>query len=253
KLVVTVPLGYEEPVRRALAAAGAGRVGRYTGCSFSSRGEGVFVPGEGATPFLGTVGRAERVAETRLEAVVSRSLAGRAVAAVRQAHPYEEPALDLYALDGLTGNGGLGRCGTLPEPRRLGEWAGEVAQQLGATAARLVGSPQTLVERVAVCGGSGASLWPEALAAGAQVLVTGDVKYHGALEARGAGLALLDVGHGPSERLAVDVLAEHLASWAQGTGESLQVHRLWEPDPFLAVEMRGAPGERPVEDHSDGA
>jgi len=247
KLVVTVPVGYEEPVRRALAGAGAGRIGRYEGCTFGSRGEGVFVPREGARPFLGAVGQEERVAETRLEAVVRRSLAGRAAAEVRSAHPYEEPALDLYALEGLSAEGGLGRWGTLSAPRRLGEWAGEVAAQLGATGARLVGDPQRLVERVAVCGGSGSSLWPQAWSAGAQVLVTGDVKYHTALEARQAGLALLDVGHGPSERLAVDVLAGRLTAWAAREGEALQVYPLWEPDPFVTVEMRGAPGGRPAE------
>ncbi len=246
KLVVTVPVGYEEPVRRALAAAGAGRIGRYEGCSFGCRGEGVFVPRDGANPFLGTVGAEERVAETRLEAVARRSAAWRVAAAVRRAHPYEEPALDVYALEGRSAEGGLGRLGALPLPRRLGQWAGEVAGRLGATGARLVGEPQALVERVAVCGGSGASLWPEALAAGAQVLVTGDVKYHAALEARQAGLALLDVGHGPSERVAVDVIAARLTSWAECAGEELRVFPLWEPDLFAAVDMGGASGGRPI-------
>ncbi|MEW6486721.1 MAG: Nif3-like dinuclear metal center hexameric protein [Thermodesulfobacteriota bacterium] len=241
KLVVTIPLGYEDPVRRALAAAGAGKIGKYEGCGFGCRGMGVFVPREGARPFLGEPGKEERADETRWEVVVRRSALPGALAAVRREHPYEEPAVDVYALEGTVSEGGLGRWGVLPAPRTLGEWARDVAQVLGAGSARLVGDPRAVVERVGVCGGSGTSLWPQAVAAGVQVLVTGDVKYHAALEARQAGLALLDVGHAPSERVAIDVVVAHLASWAGRSGVGLEVSAFREADPFLPVEISGGP------------
>jgi dinuclear metal center YbgI/SA1388 family protein len=235
KIAVTVPAGYEEPVRQALASAGAGRIGRYAGCSFGCRGQGSFSPLPGATPFLGAVGRAERVDETRLEVNVARSRLPRALAELGRAHPYEEPAVDVYPLEVPCPLGALGRVGTLPAGRALGTWAREVAASLGAPSARLVGDPGRRVTRVAVCGGSGSEFWKEALAAGADVLVTGDVKYHTALEAREWGLALLDLGHGPTEQVAVDVLAERLGEWARGAAEDLEVHVHREPDPFVAV------------------
>lgn len=241
KLVVTIPLGYEDPVRRALASAGAGKIGKYEGCGFGCRGMGVFVPREGARPFLGEAGKEERADETRWEVVVRRSTLPGALAAVRREHPYEEPAVDVYALENTVSEGGLGRWGVLPAPRTLGGWARDVAQLLGARSARLVGDPRAVVERVGVCGGSGTSLWPQAVAAGLQVLVTGDVKYHAALEARQAGLALLDVGHAPSEQVAIDVVVAHLASWASRNGVSLEVSGFREADPFLPVEISGGP------------
>jgi len=249
KIAVTVPLGYEEPVRRALARAGAGRIGNYAGCAFGSRGLGVFSPLPGANPFLGVVGGTERAEETRLEVNVPRSLLGRALGALRVAHPYEEPAVDVYPLEGPSGQGTLGRVGALPGAPPLGSWAREAAARLGARGARTVGDPKRRAGRVAVCGGSGSELWGEALAAGADVLVTGDVKYHTALEARDAGLALLDLGHGPTEQVAVDLLAHKIGAWARDRGEELDVCTYREPEPFEAVVLEAGVEGRPSDDN----
>ncbi len=235
KVVVTVPVGYEGRVRTALAEAGAGRTGRYHGCSFEVRGRGRFSALPGASPFLGEVGQEARVEESRLEVVAPRSRLGGILAALGRAHPYECPAVDVFPLEQPSGDGALGRVGRLPEPRPLGPWAREVAAALGAQAPRLVGEPTRRVDRVAVCGGSGAGLWPEALKAGAQVLVTGDLRYHVALEAGEAGLAVLDVGHGPSEAAAVEVLAATLRRWAEAAGEKLDVEVLREGEPWTVV------------------
>ncbi len=235
KLVVTVPLGYEEPVRRALADAEAGQIGRYAGCSFGSRGQGTFSPLPGASPFLGRVGTVERAEETRLEVNVARSRVTAALANLRSAHPYEEPAVDVYPLELPCRQGALGRVGAVSPGQPLGIWAKAAAARVHAPSARLVGDRTRHVERVAVCGGSGSELWREARAAGAQVLVTGDVKYHTALEARESGLALLDLGHGPTEQVGVDVLARRLEDWARSAGEDLEVHVHRESDPFAAI------------------
>ncbi len=101
--------------------------------------------------------------------------------------------------------------------------------------ARFVGDPERVIERVALCGGSGASLWPEALAKRADVLVTGDVRYHGALDARNAGLALVDLGHGPTEQAAVDVMEHRLRNWSADIGADLEILAYRETDPFSWV------------------
>lgn len=235
KLVVTVPVGYEPAVLRALTRVGAGRIGRYAGCSFGCRGRGAFEPLGGANPFLGRAGSREEVAETRLEAVVVRSRIAQVRAAVLEAHPYEEVALDLYPLEGAGSTGGLGRIGTLAEPRELGVLAEEIGRRLEAPGVHFVGDPRARVERVAVCGGSGASLWREAQRAGAQVLVTGDVKYHSAREAEAAGFALVDAGHAATEAVSVDCLATTLTAWASGADLPLRVEAFREPDPLRWV------------------
>ncbi len=228
KVVVTVPVGYEDSVRRALAAAGAGTIGAYAECSFGCRGEGTFRPGPGTDPWVGAEGRLERVAEVRLETVVPEARKGAVLAALFAAHPYEEPAVDVYALEHPAGPAALGRVGTLAEPRELGPWADEVAGRLAARGVRLAGDPARRIERVAVCGGAGASLWREALARGADVLVTGDVRHHDALDAAAAGLALVDVGHATGERGAVEVLEKIVA----GVTGVTAVWTHWEGEPF---------------------
>jgi len=99
KIVVTVPVSHAEAVREAMGRAGAGRLGNYSFCSFSSRGEGRFKPERGAHPAIGTVGRLETVEEERIEAICDRAVLNEVVAAIRKAHPYEEPALDVYPLE----------------------------------------------------------------------------------------------------------------------------------------------------------
>lgn len=232
KLTVTVPAGYEPAVLRALSSSGAGRIGRYGGCSFGCRGRGVFEPLEGAKPFVGRIGGRKVVEETRIETVVARSRIAEVRAAVLAAHPYEEAALDLYPLEGAASAGGLGRMGTLAQPSTLAAFAIEVGRLLDAPGVRFVGDPATRIERVAVCGGSAASLWQDAQRAGADALVTGDVKHHAARDAEAAGFSLVDAGHAATEAVALDCLSTALARWAPGPGQGLRVAAFREPDPF---------------------
>lgn len=232
KLVVTVPAGYEAGILRALAGAGAGRIGRYRGCSFRSRGVGAFEPLEGAKPFRGRAGQGEEVEEVRVETVVDRSRVRAVRAALAQAHPYETAALDLYPLEGESAAGSLGRVGALEERRTLSDFATWVGRVLDAPGVRFVGDPMAPIDRIAVCGGSGASLWREARAAGAQLLVTGDVRYHQAVDARQAGFCLLDAGHAATEGVALECLATALRDWSVETGSELRVEMFREPDPF---------------------
>jgi len=98
KIVVYVPESHADAVRNAMGAAGAGRIGRYSYCSFSSKGIGRFLPGEGAQPAIGTVGSLTQVPEERIEVVCARSLLEQVIAAIKSVHPYEEVALDIYPL-----------------------------------------------------------------------------------------------------------------------------------------------------------
>jgi hypothetical protein len=98
KLVVFVPREALDPVREALFAAGAGRIGEYTKCSWYAEGTGTFLGGDGTSPSVGSAGREQRVAELRLETVFPSERQDEVLAALREAHPYEEPAFDVYEL-----------------------------------------------------------------------------------------------------------------------------------------------------------
>lgn len=221
KLVTFVPASHAEAVRAALAAAGAGRLGDYDSCSFQSSGTGAFRPLAAARPFVGSAGRLERVDETRLEVLVPEGLRDPVLAALRASHPYEEIAFDLFELANGGPERGFGRVGRLTAgPLPLAAFAGQVGQLLGCSAVvRWAGVPDRPIERVAVCGGAGADLVEAALAAGADVLVTGDLKYHQARAAVASGLALVDAGHFATE----NVLVPALAGWLRQRLEGLEV------------------------------
>ncbi|HZG91384.1 MAG TPA: Nif3-like dinuclear metal center hexameric protein [Pseudonocardia sp.] len=209
KIIAFVPVGPAiTTVHDALADAGAGRIGDYSHCSFATAGTGQFKPLAGAHPTIGEVGRLERVAETRLEMVLPRRLRGAVVAALRAAHPYEEPAFDLLELADIPSSRGLGRIGELPAAEPLSAFTERVAAALPATAwgVRAAGDPDRPVRRVAVCGGAGDSALDAATGAGVDAYVTADLRHHPAAEHLLAGSlparptpALVDVAHWASE------------------------------------------------------
>ncbi len=233
KLVVYVPAGHAEAVAEALFAGGAGQIGNYDQCSFRSAGLGTFRPGPGTQPFIGTAGRREEVEELRLETVVPRRRLSRVLERLTKAHPYEEIAYDLLPLANQLPGVGLGRIGRLSAPESLVDFAGRVRNALGCGPVRVVGALEGPVAKVALCGGSGASLIGEARRRGADVLLTGDVKYHEARQAEDLGLALIDAGHFATERLAAGELAARLGQVAAGRGWPLEITVFdGEQDPF---------------------
>ncbi len=201
-LTTYVPTADTDRVLDALAAAGAGRLGRYERCAWTTEGTGTFVPLEGADPTVGRVGEAAVVAETRVDVVVPRRRRQAVLSALRSAHPYEEPAFDLHELAPLPGPTGLGRVGRLTEPLALRELAQRVVAVLPACPAgiRVGGDLDRTVRSVAVCGGAGDSLVDEVRASGADVYVTADLRHHPASEALEHGApALIDAGHFATE------------------------------------------------------
>ncbi|MFT4083356.1 MAG: Nif3-like dinuclear metal center hexameric protein [Nocardioides sp.] len=214
KLTVYVPSEHAEDLRRALAAAGAGRLGDYEAASFSSPGEGRFRPLPGATPRIGRVGDLEIVDEVRVECLLPRRLRGRVIAALLATHPYEEPAYDVVELAplGPAALTGTGRVGAV-EPTTLAGFAERVAAALPATAAgiRVAGDPERPVTRVALCGGAGDFLLDQLATSDADVYLTSDLRHHPASEFLDkGGPALIDVPHWAAEWTWLPVVARRL-------------------------------------------
>ena len=229
KLVTFVAVGAEDRVIDALARAGAGSVGAYDRCAFTSQGTGTFRPLAGAAPTIGTVGTVERVDERRIEMLVPGGRAAAVVAALRAAHPYEEPAFDLLMQVPLPSRRGTGRVGELRRPTTLRELTAFAAAALPATVwgVRAAGDPDRVIRTVAVCGGSGGSLAATARASGADVLITADLRHHPALEEtaeRGDGIALVDAAHWATEAPWLDDLAPRLRE-RFGTSVEVEVSR----------------------------
>lgn len=202
KWAVFVPADDVASVREAMFDAGAGEIGDYSHCCWSTSGTGQFRPGAAATPAIGERGEVTRVAEERVEMVSSRRVRSGVLAALRSAHPYEEPAFDLIELVPARGDEGLGRVGELPETMSLAAFTELVALALPASAVgiRAAGDPEAAITTVAVCGGAGDSMLARARAVGADVYVTGDLRHHPVDEhLRGGGPALIDAGHWGTE------------------------------------------------------
>ena len=187
KLVVFSPVTHADEIRQALEKAGAGAIGDYVGCSFSSSGIGRFTPVEGAEPFIGEVGKGEKVEEERIEVVLPGPIRSKVLKAMLEAHPYEEPAFDLVALDQQSNEYGLGRIGKLREKMTLGQFAELVKNTFDVPALRFVGDPNKEIRKVAVLGGDGNKYIGAAKRSGADVLVTGDLYYHVAHDAASDG------------------------------------------------------------------
>ncbi len=216
KIVVFVPNQYVNNVISALAKAGAGWIGNYSHCTFRAEGKGTFMPLEGTNPFIGETDKIEEVKEVRIETIVVESKLKNAVRAMLDVHPYEEVAYDIYNLEIEGKPFGLGRIGTLSHSVSLKELAHTVKAIMEVSSVRVAGNLNRSVKRVAVCGGSGASEIHQATFKGADVLITGDVKYHQAQEAINIGLSILDIGHWESEKLILPVLVDAIEKGLDG-------------------------------------
>jgi dinuclear metal center YbgI/SA1388 family protein len=237
KLVVFAPVDAAEQVRTAITRAGAGAIGAYDSCTFSSPGEGRFRPLEGADPAIGGVGELEVVDEVRIESVYPRPRRRAVVEALRSAHPYEEPAFDLIELadvpgGAVTGAGpeptrGHGRVGDLAGSVTLREFAAQVAGAFLPTAhgVRVAGDPERPVRRVAVGAGSGESLLESARRSGADVFVTSDLKHHRASEfLEEGGPALVDIAHWAAEWSWLPIVAAKVHEAVTGAGDTVDTH-----------------------------
>jgi len=238
KVVTFVPEAHAEKVLDALAAVGAGEIGDYARCAWTVAGVGTFQPLPGASPTIGAVGDVTQVDETRIEMVLPRAARDEVIHALRTAHPYEEPAFDVFELASWPGDTGTGRVGELPTPVTLREFAATVASALPSTAVggRVAGDLSAVVRRVAVCGGAGDAYLRRASASGSDVFVTADLRHHVVSEhLADGGCAVVDMPHWATEwpwlGAAADAVRAALAQ--RGTTVSTDVSTV-PTDPWVA-------------------
>ncbi|GAB3623993.1 Nif3-like dinuclear metal center hexameric protein [Mariniluteicoccus endophyticus] len=229
QLVTFVPVADTGAVVDALAAAGAGAFGDYERCHFTVEGTGSFRPLEGANPTIGSVGDVERVTENRLEMVLPRSRRDAVVAALRAAHPYEEPAFHVVELARTGADASIGRIGRVPEPMSADDLAQRVADVVPdtVTGVRLGGDPDRRVERVAVLAGAGDSHLDQVRRSGVDAYITSDLRHHPATEAleHADSPVLIDVAHWAAEWTWLPVLDQILADELGGVERHLSTLR----------------------------
>ena len=224
KLMVFVPRDHAEALRNALFQAGAGAIGAYDECSFNTEGTGTFRGGEGTNPFVGQRGDRHHEPEVRVEVVLRPHLVGAVTKVMREVHPYEEVAFDIYPMANELPGLGSGLLGEWDHARSEAEFLASLKSTFNLSLirhTRLLGRP---IRRVALCGGSGAFLLNRAITAGADAFITGDLKYHQFFDADGR-LVLADIGHYGSEqftpRLVRRWIGEHLSTFAVRLAETV--------------------------------
>jgi dinuclear metal center YbgI/SA1388 family protein len=238
KVVVFVPPREVETVADAIFAAGAGRIGQYRECSFRLPGTGTFFGEESARPTVGQKGRRESVEEVRLEVVCPESAIAGVVSAMRAAHSYEEPAFDVYSLKQQDSSFGQGRVGDLSTAMSLREFAEQVRTSLELQQVPFVGDMDKPVRTLAIACGSAGEHLPDAIRAGADVFLTGEMRFHGCVDAESLGIGVVLAGHYATERLGIEMLAQRLQQrWPDCTVSASRR----EADPIRWLERCGHP------------
>lgn len=210
KLVVFVPKESLDTVRDAVGKAGAGWIGNYSDCSFTTEGIGTFKPQEGTNPYIGTQGNLEKVEEYRIETVASEKNIDRIVSAMKSVHPYEEVAYDIYPLEISGKEYGMGCVGEVDNGMNVKAFVEVVKSKLNTGNVRVIGNLDREIKKAAVFCGSFDNSIMGLVNTKADVLVTGDVKYHDALDMLQMGMCVIDAGHFSTERIIVPRLVELL-------------------------------------------
>ncbi|MGH7132075.1 MAG: Nif3-like dinuclear metal center hexameric protein [Phycisphaerales bacterium] len=233
KIVTFVPAKDVDRVRDALASAGAGIIGKYTVCSFAATGTGTFLGAPDTKPAVGAPGEFETAAEMRLEMVCSRRALALAMATLKQFHPYEEPAVDVYPLEPRPVRTlGVGRRVMLDHPVDVRTLAARVKKALGVEHVMIGDATGKPVRCAGVCPGSGAGLMDAAVEDGCDVYVTGEMKHHDVLAAMSRGLSLILAGHTATERGYLPTLAKRLGAAVKGVEFRVASE---DRDPLVAV------------------
>ncbi len=223
KLVVYVPVENSQAMRKALGDAGAGTQGNYHHTSYSLIGTGRFTPTDAAKPAIGSANQEEKVQEARIEVLFPETIQQQVIEAMYRVHPYEEPAYDILSLDNPPQTFGIGRVGKLHSPMHIDEFTEKVKKVFAVDGLRLVEpkEPQKMIQTIAICGGSGGNFYPDALRAGADVYITGDVYYHTAHDMQTNGLTVIDPGHN-IEIVCIPKFIEKMEAWKKEHGWDLE-------------------------------
>jgi dinuclear metal center YbgI/SA1388 family protein len=209
KLVTFIPLDQAAQVREAVLAAGAGNIGNYDSCGFDLEGKGTFRGNELTNPFVGEKGEIHTEKEIRFETIFPAYIQGKVISALLNAHPYEEVAYDIYSLDNKFNKVGMGMIGTLTEEKNEREFLEQLKSTFNTGVIKHTALKNKKVKKVAVCGGAGSFLLNQAIAAGADVFVSGDFKYHQFFDAENK-IVIADIGHFESEQFTKELFYELL-------------------------------------------
>lgn len=209
KLVTFVPQSHADIVRKAIFDAGAGHIGNYDSCSFSSEGKGTFRAGQHASPYVGEIGELHFEDELRIETIFPFHLKSGIIRALLEAHPYEEVAYDIVPVENSLNQAGSGMIGALDNPLDEKQLLENIKTNFNCSILRYTRLLNQPVTKVAVCGGSGSFLIKDAINAGAQLFVTGEIKYHQFFEADGK-IVIADIGHFESEQFTIQLIYDIL-------------------------------------------
>jgi dinuclear metal center YbgI/SA1388 family protein len=209
KLVTFIPKAQAEAVTNELHKAGAGQIGNYKDCSFSSIGEGRFTPAAGANPAQGIVNQSEKVEEVRVEVIFSTNLKHKILSALQESHPYEEVAYYVSELQNENQEVGAGILGELDTPEETQSFLNRLKTTMNTECVRHSKIVKDKIKKVAICGGAGSFLLSIAIAKGADVFISADFKYHEFFDADGK-IIIADIGHYESEQFTKELISEFL-------------------------------------------
>ncbi len=209
KLSTYVPTSHETALREALFKAGAGAIGHYDSCSFNLEGVGTFRGNEQSKPAVGAPGELHTENEIMLSVVFEKHLESKVLATLFKSHPYEQVAYEIITTDNKHQHIGMGIVGELSEEVSEREFIDRLKQKFKQSVVKHSKFLDKSVKKVAVLGGSGAFAIGAAKAAGADIYVSADFKYHDFYQAENR-LVLADIGHYESEQFTKNLLADYL-------------------------------------------
>lgn len=217
KLVSFIPSKHLEKVRQAIFAAGAGHIGNYDNCSYSTKGKGSFRALENANPYVGALGKIHFEEETRFETIFPAHKQSKVISALLNSHPYEEVAYDIYPLDNIYEETGAGMIGELENAIPEKDFLDKIKEVFNVGCIRHTQLLNKSIKKVAICGGSGSFLLAKAMSSSADIFITGDFKYHQFFDAENK-ILIADIGHYESEQftkeLFYDILKKKFPNFA---------------------------------------
>ena len=207
KISVYCPIDNKASVMQSMFSAGAGNIGDYSECSFSSLGEGTFKASDNANPHVGNINERHTEKESKIEVIASRHRINHIVKAMLNAHPYEEVAYDIYPLANQNKYEGAGMYGELEAPVNTLDFLKKLKETFHCKVVRHTNINSDTIKRIAWCGGSGSFLLNKAKSIGADIYITGDFKYHEFFDAENQ-IVIADIGHYESEQFTSELIAE---------------------------------------------
>ena len=210
KLSFYCPKSETEKVKKAIFKAGAGNVGNYSECSFTSEGVGSFKPNSDSNPVYGEKNKLELIEEDRIEVLLPSYLESKVVSALIHSHPYEEVAYDIFPILNQNKEVGSGMIGMLDEETDFNDFLNQVKKKFKANGIRYTKPHKEKVKKIGLCGGSGSFLLKDAINQNADVFISADFKYHQFFEAEGK-IVILDIGHYETEQYTPELLQELLS------------------------------------------